>query len=247
MRAQLIPALATLLLPVALSAGNLSGTLCPGIGGLNTMTDYVNDFNNSDHVCANGILNFTDFTFSSTGADALSSDDIQLVPINQGPGALGNTGFTIEPVTGFAFNTNENDTYTIGWFFQIDSGPSAGGASLDLDPGNVTITQYICADSTFNALNGGATCTNSSTPQSFSATPSNTDPFYTLSPPAFNTADIKTFINLEGTDSSPGFFASIGSTEQIDPGSPEPATILLAPAGLIAFALLRKRHAKQTI
>ena len=276
MRALLITALTPLLLPLALTAGDLPDASCPTA----SLTTYERNFGGSAG-CTNGILDFYGFNLVSSsvsgGATLLSTDDIMLSPALDGPsrGQLGNTGIDIGTEPGFSFSVGAGQTaqYVIDWFFSIDNGPSAGGASLDLDPpqGGVSITQYICVDSDIESANGapdaGLFCnipgefnTYFAPPpiQHLTATPcdppsdvpcSNTDPSITLEPPAHDYADIRTIINLDGTgpDQSASFDNIAGRADIVPPDAPEPGTWLLAAAGLIGFGLLRNSRAKQRI
>jgi len=204
--------------------------------------------------CSVGILNFSDFTFTSSGtggATLLTASQIELSPA--GDGDLGG-GFTIAPVGPATFSValGQTATYVIDWFFLIDPGPRADGASLGMDPpfGDVTITQSYCNDSFFSTgPNGGTVCTgraDPSSPQSLQVTtipPVLTDSIF-FDPAAQNFASVRTIITLNGTNGPSGFDSLTGTASVIDPSTPEPVSSALAAGGLlVTLGLIRRRRA----
>jgi hypothetical protein len=267
------------ILPAALLADNLASTACPD----NTVAYYEANFVNSspdgdNGPCANGILNFFAFQFQSSGTQGavLSSNQIELSPLGPPLGQTGETGFTISALdanggpSSFSVAAGQTATYVIDWFFQIDSGPYAGGASLGMDPpfGNASVTQEYCVDSflsQYSVAGAATTCTGlrdqgiSGNPpvQSLTvfATPDTLqNASITFNPVATNFADVRTIITLDGGPANPsdpttptsGFGAVTGSATIFPPNvAPEPGTLLLIPGGLVALAFLRKRTARQ--
>jgi hypothetical protein len=114
-----------------------------------------------------------------------------------------------------------------------------------MDPGNVTIMQSYCVDSTLsvNSDTGGISCsndTNLSPPvQSLTVTFAAPNASIVFDPPAFSYADVQTDIDIDGSQADASF-ASLTGTTSIDAPAPEPATIFLVPAGLLVGLLLRK-------
>ena len=243
------------LLAGTLQAGGLSPTPCPAA---QTLQSYENQFDSSGDACSNGILNFSNFNFQvyqSSNGTPLTASQIDLSPI----GSLGQTGVTGFALTGLGGSQitaapGQDVTYVVDWFFVIDAGPTAGGASLGMDPpsGDITVTQYYCLDSTFQngpLYNGSApVCTTSlqgTTPdvQTLSVTTDIPDALtdsVTFNPPAQDFADVMTVIQLTGGEVGASFDAVNGNS-QIDPAAPEPGTLLLIPGGLVLVAFLRRR------
>lgn len=248
----------------ALHANGLSSIACPTE---TTLQSYEDQFASFSTPCANGILNFSNFYFQryhSSGGTPLSASQIDLSPV----GTSGQTGVTGFAITGLddgpiSVLPGEDETYVIDWLFVIDAGPTAGGASLGLDPpsGDITITQYYCLDSNFQggpAYDGSApTCTTSlqgTTPgvQTLAvSTPDDLTDSVVFNPPAQNYADVMTVIQLVGTDQSNcpngegACFGSVNGNSQIDPAAPEPGTLLLIAVPLLVFAFLRRRATTQ--
>jgi hypothetical protein len=245
-----------------LHAEGLSLTLCPNG---QTVQYYEDTFSSTATPCANGILNFSNFYFQPTLASgALTASQIDLAPTPIGNGQTGVTGFGITGLGGsqISVEPGQDVTYVLDWFFLIDAGPLASGASLGMDPpsGDITVTQYYCLDSNFEGgptYSGSApTCTTSlegsKTPGVQTLSISTTDPAdicdplgdlcnsITFSTPAQDYADVMTVIQLTGgTDGAN--FGSVTGTSQIIPPAPEPGTLLLIPGGLLVVGFLRKR------
>ncbi len=243
-------------LPASLAAESLSPTKCPADTSLATYEqNFANPTGNTDTngPCSAGILNFSQFSFQSFGSPAFTDSDIFLTPIDPGTAQLGSTGFKI---SGLSADPNTSATYVIDWYFAIDGGPYAGGASLGMDPpfGDVTITQSYCVDSFMSAYSPTAD-TSCSIPgaefngyvplQSLTVTVPNPEASITFDPTAQYFADVRTIIQLNGGELGAGFDSVSGATT-IYPGdtTPEPATMLLIPAALPMLYFLRRRLLK---
>ena len=232
-------------------ANNLSPNPCPTASLASYEVDYSSPTVGApDGPCSNGILNFSDFTFSSSGAPAgllLSSSQITLTPDGPPLGEEGDTGFDI---SGMSIGSGETATYVIDWFFNIDAGPIAGGASLGMDPpfGDVTITQEYCVDSYLSAYGiagspfcyGGSGATQPSVQSlSVTSTPGDESASILFNPVAYDFADVRTIIELNGTEGPGGFDNTTGGSTIL---APEPAAFLLIPVPLL-IAFLRRRRA----
>jgi hypothetical protein len=205
-----------------------------------------------------GILNFSGFSFSSSGTagDSLyTASQIGVTPV-----------FTEGSMTGFAFghfgdgpfqvDAGLTANYIIDYSYVIDAGPVGGAADLGMDPpfGNITITQDICADShlTFSA-SGEPQCTVfsdfsvSTVPQTLSVNDTNPPTSWTahldLNPPVLSFATVRNTIHLDGAQGGAGF-DSLMSTGTIVNSAPEPMSSALCLGGLLAVGILRKRLAK---
>jgi hypothetical protein len=253
MRIVLSIALLSCLLPVA-RGSNLSSIPCPA----NTLAYYQLNFAGSttdapDGPCAIGILNFSKFTFQSSGspgADLLTADQIDLTPLGPPLGDTGDAGFGI---SGISVPAGQTATYVIDWFFDIDAGPSASGADLGMDPpfGDVTITQQYCVDSllTAYAIGVSPTCydpVQGAAPpvQSLTVTTDSPNASILFDPEAYVNADVRTIITLTGDTTGAGF-DSVTGTSAIISNAAEPRTILLIPGGLLILFGLRRRALKQ--
>jgi hypothetical protein len=252
-------AIAVLIAP-ALFAGQLA-PVC--------MQDTLADYINNSTECSIGIQNFDGFTFSATGSGTPdTAADIELTPATGGfTFSQVSTGPMMSPIS---VALSETAQYLIGYDFQIDPAPVAGAADLGMDPpfGNVSIDQYYCADSlvAFDSDTGGAFCyfpettfsnNGAVSTQATAGPPSpqdlhvdNTMPTASwntgvvpLVPPAMNSAGVLTVINLDGTNQLLGSgFDSVTGDSFI---TPEPGTIALGLAGLLAIAISRRRsHAR---
>ncbi len=229
----------------------------------NTLANYE-ETNSPLLPCQNGILDYEYFDFqayqssASTTGTPLTASQIDLTPIGTS-GQTGVTGFAItglnkQPIT---VQENQDVTYVIDWFFQIDAGPIAGGASLGMDPpsGDITVNQYYCLDTFFtsptysgsapiceNTLEG-----NAPTVQTLSVStdiPNDLTDSITFNPPAHDLAEVMTVIQING-GSEGATFDSLNGSAQIVP-APEPSVLLLIPEGLVLIAfLLRKRLLRQ--
>lgn len=234
----------------ALHAEGLSSTPCP----TDTLANYISHYQSStvgqpDGPCALGVLNFSGFSFLSffgnSPSSMLGSSGFDLTPIS--PTQNGNTGFTISPVNPPFSLISGNATYVIDWYFSIDAGPIASGASLGMDPtGDVAVTADYCLDSYMTAFipgqpsscyggSGGA----SPALQSLTVTPADTQGSIVFPTPGYEFADVRTIISLN-SDAGPAVFDSASSDSNI---APEPTTWLLAPGGVLLYSLLRKRLA----
>jgi hypothetical protein len=237
-----------LLTAAALHAQDLSQTPCP----TDTLANYIGAFQSStvgaaNGPCSIGILNFSQFSFSSFGTPVnqlLGSSAFKLTPDSPDE-TLGDTGFTIAPVNPPFSVTTGNAIYVIDWYFSIDAGPIASGASLGMDPtGDVSITAQYCLDSfmTAFALSGTSTCYNGpdgSTPplQALTVTTSNLNASIVFPTPAFQFADVRTIISLN-SDQGPAVFESVSSNSSV---VPEPGTWLLVSGGVFLTGLVRRR------
>jgi hypothetical protein len=240
--------------PAFLAAENLSPTACPG----DSLAYYESHFSSTqvgaeNGPCSAGILNFSGFTFQGSGNGAVTDEDIFLTPISPGQGETGETGFTIG---GLSVDADQSATYVIDWYFAIDNGPYAGGASLGMDPpyGDVTFVQDYCVDSfmsqyspdtpfappTCGVRQGGPEV------QSLTVTVADQQESILFDPVAHNFATVRTIIQLNGGTTGAGFDLLTGSTS-INASTPEPATLGLIPAGLMMLYFLRKRLVKRQV
>lgn len=161
-------ALTALLSGFALASSMQAGSLASPCT-TNTLAFY--ETLNSDHECSVGILNFLNFTFTSTGNGANeAATDIMVTPLgDQSRTGIGG-GFTfglenpnnLPLAPHFMVGLNQTATYDIGYHFDIDPAPIAEGADLGMDPpfGNVSITQSFCLDSSFGTNNFSGTSQN---------------------------------------------------------------------------------------
>lgn len=231
-----------------LHASGLSLTPCP----TETLAYYQVNFSSPtvgapDGPCANGILNFSGFTFYSSGSppgDLAGNNQITLTPVSDESGDI---GFSI---SGLSVQPDQTATYVIDWAFDIDAGPIASGASLGMDPpsGDVTITQDYCVDSYISAYSAGTPFCyggDDSTPppvQSLSVTPTSPNAEIIFDPAAYDFADVMTIITLVGTDTEGAGYDTVSGTSAI---SPEPGTLLLIPIGLLMIRFVRRRPITQ--
>lgn len=240
------------LLPAA-RGSNLSSVPCP----TNTVAYYEANFSSStvgspDGPCAAGILNFSRFTFNSSGSpvsDLLGNDQIFLSPEAPPLGDDGDTGFSI---SGMSVAAGQTATYVIDWYFEIDGGPVASGADLGMDPpfGNVTITQDYCVDSFMTAYVAGnaALCYNLGTAppiQFLTVTTNAPNASIVFHPPAFDFASVRTIVELTGGTTGAGFDSVTGRSSIAPAPAPEPRTILLIPGALLILFALRRSTLKQ--
>jgi len=242
------------LMAVALHAANLSPTACPAD---QTAQSYETQFPSAGLACANGILNFSNFNFQvyqlSGAGPILSASDVDLTPIGA-PDQTGATGFDVTGLNNsqISVEPGQDITYVVDWFFVIDAGPIASGASLGMDPpaGDISITQYYCLDSNFQdgpIYNGSApSCTTSITGapaavQTLSVTtdiPDDLSDTVVFNPPAKDFGNVMTVIQLTGGEGG-AHLDTVNADAQIEI-APEPDTFLLAGGALLVFALGRK-------
>jgi len=241
--------LLTGMLPTFLAAENLSPTKCPDA----TLEFYERNFASpvvarSGGPCSSGILNYSQFTFEAFGDGAVGADQISLTPIDPGTAELGSTGFNI---SGLSAEAGQSLTYVIDWFFEIDAGPYAGGASLGMDPpfGDVSITQSYCVDSSMSEYTpNGFGCFIPGAEfggpplQSLTVTVPNPDASIVFDPVAHNFANVRTVIQLSGGTTGAGYDMVSGATT-IFPSSaaPEPASVVIIPGALLMLYLLRRK------
>jgi hypothetical protein len=246
----------------ALHAGNLAPACLSGtLANYEALTSYGSY--NVPFECSVGILNYTDFTSSLNLNPAL----VEVTPEPAVNGLGG--GFALSPISivagtssdPFQVTVGNSVTYYIDWFFVIDAGPVADGASLGMDPpfGDVTITQNYCTDSFFGYTDAGALeCTTPPTagpdtnhisaPQTLTVStlpaPGILNASILFTPPAYAFASVDTVITIDGDAGAQGsgFDSQAGSPDVIPPSStPEPGTFLLLTGALAGIAFLRKR------
>ena len=225
-----------------------------------TLSVYEEEVDDAPYECSVGLLNYTDFDLASAsatnGATALSASQIEVTPVADigDPGG----GFTLTATNGgaFAVGMGQTASYTIGWYFAIDPGPEASGASLSMDPplGDVMITQDYCNDSSFT--NNNTQCEVTGDFNSFPFSPqvltvTTIPPMLTDSivfdPPAQMFANVITTIDLNGDSTSMGCptgmngscFTGVTSTVVV---TPEPTAATLGLACLLGMGLMRKRR-----
>jgi len=248
-------------LATTLHANGLSPTGCP----TDSLADYISNFQSPsvgapNGPCSAGILNYSEFNFESFFANSpsamLGSSAFDLSPISPGQGNVGSTGFAISPANSPNFTlTSGSALYVLDWYFAIDAGPIASGASLGMDPtGDVSVTAEYCLDSFISAFVQGQadSCYNGPandpdpTLQTLTVTPADLNAFITFSTPVYEFADVRTIISLN-SDDGPAEFGGASSGTTIDPAptTPEPGTLLLVPGGLAFFAFFRKRRVTQ--
>src|SRR5579863_2256579 len=194
-----------------------------------------------------GVLVFSEFASSVDNPDhvtVLDPSEIELTPVSSGLG--GSFDFSGD----FSVPAGDTVTYNIDYFLLIDPGPFLGGGSLHLDPtGDVSLTESICADSSFGTdVHGNTICQANrlpdSSPQSFSVDNSNPplslSTEFVLDPAAYDFASVETAIVLTG---SATMGASSGGVVVGDSVGtlPEPVTSLLCLGGLIAIGAFRRR------
>ena len=131
--------------------------------GVNTLASYETS---GPCVLAGSHLEFTGFTFSaSTTPGSVSNLDADIVVTPNTIGLGG--GFTFSGFQAASVGTGQTATYVIGYTYSILPDPPTGmGASISGDPpfGNVTISESICADSSFGS--SPAVCQNTLPSQS---------------------------------------------------------------------------------
>jgi len=183
-----------------------------------------------------GVVIIDGFLYSGpTGDDS----QIQLTPDPVGLGG----GFTFSdvPVAG----PGETLTFDISYDYLINGSAIGTGATLGLDPpvGNVSITESICVDSSFNASFNGTACNNGDPVQSLNVNttnpPASESAQLALNPEAMSSANVEIHIvETGGTDTSSGFDST--TSNNLMSSTPEPITILLTLAGLIAIGAFRR-------
>lgn len=242
-----------------LRADGLSSTGCPAATLVYYNTSFMNpDPTAVDGPCSIGILNYSQFDFESIGAGAtLGPGAFELTPISPGLASEGNTGFTMSsssPKTQISVAPGQSATYVIDWFFAIDNGPIAGGASLGMDPpeGNVTISTEYCVDSFLTLLDNFSpttpdTCSGNGGAhvplQSLSVTTTDPHASIVFSTPAYQFADVRTLITLTGDKGEAGFDGV--SSESSISQTPEPRTFLLVFGLLLFLVFMSKRTVAQ--
>lgn len=192
--------------------------------------------------CSVGIQNFVSFTFTASEGAAYNAADIEVTP------AVG--GFEFSLVSGSPFEELSGSTiYDIGYTFYIDPGPSAGTASLGMDPpfGDVTISQYYCADSEIfqSSVAVIPTCSAGSA-QILTVNDTNPPTSWTtgvvpLVPPVMDYAQVVTMIDLVGLAGFDGVTGDSFVTDSNNSTTPEPSTVVLAAMGGLLITTLRKR------
>ncbi|HWE48231.1 MAG TPA: PEP-CTERM sorting domain-containing protein [Bryobacteraceae bacterium] len=256
--------LASLVAVSSLQAGNLAPACLAGTLAQYESLTPVGSYN-VPFECSVGILNYTDFTSSLN----LDPSLVQVTPV-AGVNGLGG-GFELTPLSSVAGTASDpfrvaagnSATYYIDWFFVIDAGPVADGASLGMDPpfGDVTITQNYCTDSFFAYTDAGALeCTTPPTagpntnhisaPQTLQVStlppPGVLSASLTFNPPAFAFASVDTVIQLNG-DAGPlgsGFDGTTSAPDVIPPPAiPEPGTFVLLGGALLLVYFLRRSKA----
>lgn len=217
-------------------------------------TDSLLDYENSSGCVLGGgnggVLVFSGFAFSASNPDSapvLDASEIQLTPDPSGLGGSFTFGTTGGP--GFSVPADDTIVYNIDYFFLIDPGPVVGGASLhgDPPPGNVVVTESICADSQFvsgqyQCESNGPNGTTYSTPQSLSIgtlPPYSLDAEIALNPPAYNFGNVQTVFTLTGGTTG-STLTSLTSSNNVYV-VPEPVTSLLCLGGLMAIGVFRRR------
>jgi hypothetical protein len=228
-----------------LARGDLSSVSCPA----NTLAYYQLNFSSSTRgsangPCANGILDFSGFSFSSFGNTAVGSNQIDLTPLGPPLGQTGPTGFSI---SGLSVGIGQTVEYVIDWYFAIDSGPIASGGDLGMDPpfGDVVVTQDYCVDSYFSGSITEPSCSNGKIfppLQSLTVTTSVPTASLIFDPPAFEFGDVRTIIDLNGGTTGAGFDSLTGDARII---TPEPGMVPLAVIGMSILFCLRKRAVRQ--
>jgi hypothetical protein len=187
---------------------------------------------------------FSGFTFATLnpdGAPVLDPSQIELTPVASGlSGSFDFSG-------AFAAPAGDTVTYDIDYLITLDPAPILGGGSLFLDPtGDVSVTESICADSTFGTdVNGNPVCESNgptgpeTIPQSLFVDTSNPSASIVLNPPAFNFANVDNEIVLTGgTGGASSGGVVVGDSVSL---TPEPVTSLLCLGGLAAIGIFRRR------
>lgn len=226
-------------------AGINGGTLTPCVAG--SLSSYIDGVNSG---CALGVLVSTSWALDpggiggeTGGATLLDSSQIMVDPLVSANG-LGGT-FTFSGGSGFSVGAGQTAQYFINYSYFIDPGPAMDDAQLLLgnDPGNTTITQFFCNDSSL--INPGSNPSCSGGTGLAGPPPVQTLQVMTLSPnasihftnPATNNGAIETEILLDGTN-GPTNFLTIASTLDVVQG-PEPSAVFLALGGLAAVGVGR--------
>jgi len=245
----------------SLQAGNLASACLAGtLAQYEALTPSGNF--NVPFECSVGILNYTYFSSSTN----LNAADVEVTPVTGLNGLAG--GFALSPIGSVVGTPNDpfnvaagtSVTYDLDWFFIIDSGPVASGASIGLDPpfGDVTITQNYCTDSFFENVGNTLECFTPPTagpPSSFISSPQtlqvttlgnscevSCSDTILFNPPALSFASVDTEISLTGVAGTQGsgFDEETALPTIIPPPSvPEPVTSLLALGGFLALCLMR--------
>lgn len=234
----------------SLQAANLSPSCTSQ--GLHTLQDYLNL---AGDLCSVGILDFSHFTFHSSGTGATySASQIDVTTVFDGT----NTGLAYSTFDGngnlvpFSVAAGDNATYYIGYTFVIDPGPVDTGMDLGLDPpvGNVIFTQSLCADNgIFINTDSGAplSCMGDPGPRIQSLSVDNTNPptsltgHLNLNPPATSFATVVDTIALVGGTSGASFDMATTTSRIVDTSAPEPVGFLLCLSGLVGIAVRRRQ------
>ena len=201
--------------------------------------------------CSIGIEEFSAFSFQSSANAAYTAADILLTP------AMG--GFTLTQTSGapcpssgapcFQVAAGKIDIYDIFYDFVIDPGPQATSADLGMDPpfGTVTINQFYCSGRglALSTLSGVPTCVTPGQHGSQELTVTDQNPpaswntgIVLLNPRVDQFANVLTQIILDGTNGPAGFDSVTGDTNL----TPEPSTLLLIGASLLATAFVNRRR-----
>lgn len=225
-----------------LQAGNLAPVCLAGtLAHYESMTRV--GFLEVPFECSVGILNYTDFTSSFN----LNPADVEVTPVAGLNGLAG--GFALSPIASVVGTPNDpfnvaagtSKTYDLDWFFVIDAGPVADGASIGMDPpfGDVTISQSYCTDSFFVTVRNTQECVGLpdgtlsgiiSTPQTLQVTTAGNSCEVSCSDtilfnrPALTFASVETQIKLTGVvgTQGSGFEEEVASPDVIPPRVPFP-------------------------
>jgi hypothetical protein len=240
---------------ISAQAANLDPVCMPG-----TLASYEALNSTDPGGCSIGMLNFTNFTFNSSGTGAIyNANDIFLTPATGGFTFTQTSGTTAPPcdllTTCFQTAAGTTALYDIGYTFIIDPGPQVDSASLGMDPpfGDVSIFQAYCPDSTLSlnsdnnpqcTVVGNLAAGGTFSPQRLTVNDNMPPTSWTtgvvpLVPPVINFADVLTRIDLNGTNGVAGFDAVTGDAFVTDP-TPEPFSALLTVSGLVALVFRRR-------
>lgn len=207
-----------------------------------SLASYVSSTQNppASGGCAIGILDYYNMTYYA-GSNAPSASSITVTPNS-------NPGFSFGPVTAAPGQTVQ---FEIDYDIFIDPAPIITGDSLGLDiMGDVSVTEYFCNDLPLNfgtGLSGAATCLGSvpasATLHVDNNTPADNFNSVTFATPVTKFQEVAIVFTLHGGANGAQFDGLDASSTVV--GAPEPASIGLALAGLLAAAgsyKLRKRH-----
>jgi hypothetical protein len=237
-----VSALALILTGQALRAGSLNGAILSPCTA-DTLSTYIDGPNTG---CALGVLVSTSWGLTVDAGAKLNSGQIFVSPSTSQNGLGGS--FSFSAANGFSFGVGQGQTagYFINYSYFIDPGPILEGAELTLDPGNVTITQFFCNDLNLVSPGPSPSCASvnrelslSVPPQTLTVTTANPNASIVFRPPALQFGSIETEIALDGTN-GPANFDRITSSLVVIDSAPEPATCVLALAGLLVLAVRRK-------